>query len=137
MKHMRLLGAILFVSVSLSGCKYYGSAVPPEYPVSMDDALDVATDRNTTSGGIQRPIVRKLTRPEIDQPTYVPEKELAVVAPPKTLLVWSYPHVTDDNTRVFGNWATIFINDRYEWIPPTNEVPAEEMTFGGGYGASR
>ena len=137
MKQIRIVGAILLVSVSISGCKYYGSAVPPEYPVSMDDALDVATDRNTTMGGIQRPIVRNLTRPAIDQPTYVPEKELAVVAPPKTLLVWSYPHVTEDNTRVFGNWATIFINDRYEWIPPSNEVAAEEMTFGGGYGASR
>ncbi len=137
MKQIRIFGTILLVSITLSGCKYYGSAVPPEYPVSMDDALDVATDRNTVSGGIQRPVVRKLTRPQIDQPTYVPEKELAVVAPPKTLLVWSYPHVTDDNTRVFGNWSTIFINDRYEWIPPSNEVAAEEMTFGGGYGASR
>ena len=33
--------------------------------------------------------------------------------------------------------AEMVINDRYEWIPPSNEVAAEEMTFGGGYGASR
>lgn len=125
------------LSLGVSGCKYYGSAVPPEYPVSMDDALDVASDRNTASGGIQRPIVRKLARPDMERPSYVPEKELAVVAPPKTLLVWTYPHVTDDNTRVFGNWSTIFLTDRYEWVRPNNEVAAEDMTFGGGYGSAR
>lgn len=131
----KLLLSVGFVLL-LSGCKYYGSALPPEYPVSMNDALVVANDKSTVAGATQQPIVKQITRPRIERPSYVPEKELAVVAPPKTLLVWTYPHVTDDNTRVFGNWSTIFLTDRYEWLPPSNEVPADDMIHmaPGGFG---
>ena len=119
--------ALLFTLLLLAGCKYYGSALPPEYPLSMDDSLAVARDQTTGEGATQRPIIRKVTRPQIERPAYIPEKELAVVAPPKTLLVWTYPHVTPDNTRVFGNWATIFLTDRYEWVKPSNELPADNF----------
>lgn len=115
--------AVLFVT----GCKYYGSALPPEYPMSMDDSLSIARDTTTGQDGMQRPIIRQVSKPRIERPAYIPEKELAVVAPPKTLLVWTYPHVTEDNTRVFGNWATIFLTDRYEWVRPANEVAADEF----------
>jgi hypothetical protein len=93
----------------------------------MDNALHVATDRASGSGGQERNFIKKTMRPRIERPSYVPEKELAVVASPQTLLVWTYPHVTDDNIRVFGNWSTIFITDRYEWIKPVNEVAEEDM----------
>ena len=121
-----LVTAIL-VATTLTGCKYYGSALPPEYPVSMDDALTVANDNTSGTMGTQRPVVRRAARPRVEQPTYIPEKELAVVTPPKTMLVWTYPHITDDNKRVFGSWSTIFLNDRYEWVPPANALPADEM----------
>lgn len=114
---------MLLVPFALIGCKYYGSALPPEYPLSMDDALSVANDTTGAQGASQRPVVRNVTRPRVERPSYLPEKELAVVAPPQTLLVWTYPHVTDDNTRVFGNWSTIFLNDRYEWARPANQMP--------------
>ena len=114
---------LLAAPAMLGGCKYYGSALPPEYPMSMDGALAVANDQTAAPGGLQRPVIRQTTRPALDRPSYVPEKELAVVAPPRTLLVWTYPHVTSDNTRVFGNWSTIFLTDRYEWLAPANEVP--------------
>lgn len=112
----------LSMLVALSGCKYYGSALPPEYPMSMDDASSVANDMGAGTGGVQRSVIKQTVRPRIERPSYLPEKELAIVAPPKTLLVWTYPHVTDDNTRVFGNWSTIFLTDRYEWVRPGNEV---------------
>ena len=115
--------AVALGAVVLSGCKFYGGALPPENPVSMDDALKQATNRSPIigPGGQALP---SLPRPHLDRPSYLPEKELAVVAPPKTLLVWNFPHVTDDNTRVFGNWSTIFLTDRYEWVLPQNEQPA-------------
>lgn len=124
---------LLMATVTLSGCKYYGSAVPPEYPMSMDNALTVARDKQTGSGGLQREIVKLQPRPELNRPAYIPEKEMAVVAPPKTLLVWTYPHVTDDNTRVFGNWSTIFLTDRYEWVLPANEKAFDGEIIGEGY----
>lgn len=111
------------VAITLTGCKFYGSALPPEYPLSMDDAAAVANDNTGIAGGSQRAVIPVPTRPQMDRPSYIPEKELAVVAPPKTLLVWTYPHVTEDNTRVFGNWSTIFLTDRYQWVLPTNEIP--------------
>lgn len=123
MKPTRILALGLLASGALlGGCKYYGSALPPEYPLSMDDAANVATDMGAGPGGAQRPIIKQGTRPRVERPSYLPEKELAIVSPPQTLLVWTYPHVTDDNTRVFGNWSTIFLNDRYEWVHPSNEV---------------
>lgn len=130
---MKKILLVVLMPMLLVGCKYYGSAVPPEYPLSMDNALTVARDKQMGSGMMDREIVRKQPRPEINRPAYIPEKEMAVVAPPKTLLVWTYPHVTEDNTRVFGNWATIFLTDRYEWVLPTNEVPFDENQVGGGY----
>ncbi len=122
MKKIALIALLL-----TSGCKYYGSALPPEFPLSMDDSLAVANDATTGDGATQRPIIRQVSQPRIERPAYIPEKELAVVAPPQTLLVWTYPHVTDENTRVFGNWATIFLNDRYQWVRPANEVAADEF----------
>lgn len=120
--------SLLAFATLLVGCKYYGSALPPEYPLSMDDSLSVARDVTAGEDGVQRPIIRQVAKPQIERPAYIPEKELAVVAPPQTLLVWTYPHVTEDNTRVFGNWATIFLNDRYEWVRPANEVAADQFT---------
>ena len=116
-------GVLLIVAVALTGCKYYGGALPPENPVSMDEALNRTSNRAPIMGPGGEPLPA-LPRPSVDRPSYLPEKELAVVAPPKTLLVWSYPHVTDNNTRVFGNWSTIFLTDRYEWVLPDNELPA-------------
>lgn len=131
---MRFFILSLVLVVGFSGCKYYGSALPPEYPMSLDNSLAIAQDRSSGSGGVARDVVAKPYRPEIKQPAYVPEKELAVVAPPKTLLVWTYPHITDDNTRVFGGWSTIFLTDRYEWLPPANEQSLDSEEIGGGYG---
>jgi len=134
MKTYRLPVALLGVVAVLGGCKYYGSALPPEYPMSMEDALTSANDQRATAGGSQRPVVRNPTRPRVERPSYLPEKELALVSPPKTLLVWTYPHVTDDNTRVFGNWSTIFLTDRYEWARPSNELPTNEDDAGANAG---
>lgn len=129
---------IMFLMLmALTGCKYYGSALPPDYPLSMDVSYDVAKDKSLGSGGVERQLIRHKVRPEMNRPSYIPEKELAVVAPPKTLLVWTYPHVTKDNTRVFGNWATIFLTDRYEWVLPANDRSIDEDAFGVGYGASQ
>ncbi len=123
---MKYIALMMIAATTLAGCKYYGSALPPEYPMSMDDSLAVARDQAAAgSMGTQRPMVRIQQRPRIEQPAYIPEKELAVVAPPKTLLVWTYPHVTANNTRVFGNWSTIFLTERYEWVRPANEQPLE------------
>lgn len=128
----RLILRTVFIAglATLAGCKYYGSALPPEYPMSMGNALAIANDQRGVAGGGQRPVVRQATRPRVERPSYLPEKELALVTPPKTLLVWTYPHVTDDNTRVFGNWSTIFLTDRYEWTRPSNELPANEDDAG-------
>ena len=128
---MKNLALLLLVVTTLAGCKFYGSALPPEYPLSMDDSLSIARDNNSAAGGMQRPVIRHATRPRIDRPSYLPEKELAVVEPPKTLLLWTYPYIADDNTRMFGNWSTIFLTDRYEWVPPANAVPAQELTING------
>jgi len=128
--------ALLFV-LALTGCKYYGSALPPDYPLSMDVSLDVARDKSLGAGGVERQLIRHKARPGLNRPSYIPEKELAVVAPPKTLLVWTYPHVTKDNTRAFGNWSTIFLTDRYEWVLPANDRAIEDNVFGVGYGTSQ
>ena len=128
---------MLLMLLALSGCKYYGSALPPDYPLSMDVSYDVARDKSTGGGGVERQLIRHKMRPELNRPSYIPEKELAVVAPPKTLLVWTYPHVTKDNTRVFGNWATIFLTDRYEWVLPANDRSLDEDAFGVGYGTAQ
>ena len=128
---MSKYAALMLTGVlALAGCKYYGSALPPEYPLSMDDALAVANDNTSAAGATQRAVVRKVTRPRVERPSYLPEKELAIVSPPQTLLVWTYPHVTDDNTRVFGNWSTIFLSDRYQWARPANELPDNEDDAG-------
>jgi len=137
MKITNLVLAASLTVVSLTGCKYYGSALPPDYPMSMDNALEIARDTQTGSGGLQRQIIRKMHRPNIQRPSYIPEKELAVVAPPRTLLVWTYPHVRDDNTRIFGSWSTIFLKDRYEWVLPVNEQEMDGETTGGSYGVLR
>ncbi len=118
----KITHGLIMVSIALTGCKYYGSALPPEYPMSMDDASAAANDLNASTGGMQRPVIKQSTRPRIERPSYLPEKELAIVSPPQTLLVWTYPYVTDDNTRQFGNWATLFLQDRYEWVRPSNQV---------------
>jgi hypothetical protein len=110
----------LVLPLLVAGCKYYGSALPSEYPMSMDNALAITSGGGT--GGAKQPVVRQATRPRIERPSYLPEKELALVTPPKTLLLWTFPHITDDNTRVFGSWSTIFLNDRYEWARPANEL---------------
>jgi len=122
MRNTFFLVTLLLGTASLAGCKYYGGAVPPENPISMDEALARTNNRSVVMDSTGQPI-KTAPRPSIERPSYLPEKELAVVAPPKTLLVWSYPHVTDDNTRVFGNWSTIFLTDRYQWVKPANEQP--------------
>lgn len=124
------LALVLLLALPAAGCRYYGSAVPPEYPVSMDTALSSANDMRGGSSG-QRPVIRQATRPRVDRPSYLPEKELAIVSPPQTLLLWTYPHITEDNTRVFGSWSTIFLTDRYEWARPANELPSGEDDAGG------
>lgn len=119
---IRSLLVIVLALGALGGCKFYGGALPPENPVSMDAALRNSANRTQfmTADG---KVVEQQPRPAIHRPSYVPEKELAVVAPPRTLLVWTYPHITDSNTRVFGGWSTIFLQERYEWVPPINELP--------------
>lgn len=124
-----LLTAMAAASL-LAGCKYYGSALPPEYPMSMQNAATIAADETAGAGGMQRPIIRKVTRPRVERPSYLPEKELAIVNPPQTLLVWTYPYIADDNTRYFGNWSTIFLTDRYQWVRPSNELPENQDDAG-------
>ncbi|MBI1308515.1 MAG: hypothetical protein GC129_01475 [Proteobacteria bacterium] len=126
-----LAKGLVFSAVLLAGCRYYGSAVPPDYPLSMDSALSTAQNMRGGSGGMQNPVIRQSTRPKVDRPSYLPEKELALVSPPQTLLLWTYPHITDDNTRVFGNWSTIFLTDRYQWARPANELPLGQDDAGG------
>lgn len=127
---MKYLLPLVAVPTLLVGCKYYGSALPPEYPMSMENALRIASDQRAAAGGARTPVIRQSTRPRVERPSYLPEKELALVKPPKTLLVWTYPHITDDNTREFGNWSTIFLTDRYEWTRPANELPLNEDDAG-------
>jgi hypothetical protein len=98
--------------------------------MSMENAAAIANDNTSGQGGVQRPLIRQSTRPRVERPSYLPEKELAIVSPPKTLLVWTYPHITDDNTRVFGNWSTIFLTDRYEWVRPSNEMGLDDDNGG-------
>jgi len=129
MRPLALLTCALLLSSTLVGCRYYGSAVPPENPISMGDALGAASNSRIGAGG-QRGVVRVPTRPKVERPSYLPEKELALVAPPQTLLVWSYPYVTDDNTRMFGNWSTIFLTDRYEWAKPATQLPQNASDAG-------
>lgn len=124
------LTCLLAATIVFSGCRYYGSAVPPENPMSMETALSAATNQGS-SGARNKPVIRQSTRPRVERPSYLPEKELALVSPPKTLLLWTYPHITDDNTRVFGSWSTIFLTDRYEWARPANELPMNEDDAGG------
>lgn len=120
---------VLALSMGLAGCKYYGSALPPDYPMSMGTALNVAGNGMGGTGGAKQSVIRQETRPQVKRPSYLPEKELALVTPPKTLLVWTYPHITDDNTRVFGSWSTIFLSDRYQWLRPENELaPGQDDT---------
>lgn len=128
---LKLICITLLAATALTGCKYYGSALPPEYPMSMDDAFSVARDKTTGTAGAQRQIIQRSMRPRVEQPAYIPEKEMALVAPPRTLLVWTYPHVTDDNTRVFGSWSTVFLRERYEWVKPANEVTEDDMVPSG------
>ncbi len=123
MRRVSGLAMVGVVALVATGCRYYGSAVPPEYPMSMESALQSANNARGGTGGVQRGVVRVPTRPAVERPSYLPEKELALVSPPQTLLVWTYPHITDDNTREFGNWSTIFLTDRYEWARPSNELP--------------
>lgn len=115
-----MLGLLLVVS----SCKYYGGTLPPENPISMDAALDKARNRTYAVDDAGNPI-KQQPRPSFERPSYIPEKELALVAPPKALLVWTYDHITDDNTRVFGSWETIFLTEKYEWLKPANQLPAK------------
>ncbi len=110
-----------------------GGVLSFDEKVSMDDALDYAQTKGRSYKGATigaAPVVR----PAVERPSYVPEKEMALVTPPKTMLVWTFPHVTDDNVRQFGHWKTIFLNDRYEWVKPTHELSSEESRTGGMYG---
>jgi hypothetical protein len=118
MKKLLMLALLLAVS----SCKYYGGTLPPENPISMDGALDKARNRTYAVTPDGQPIPAQ-PRPSFERPSYIPEKELALVAPPKALLVWTYDHVTDDNTRVFGSWETIFLTEKYEWLRPSNQLP--------------
>tara|TARA_Y100001960_G_scaffold206407_1_gene215452 strand:- start:1504 stop:1872 length:369 start_codon:yes stop_codon:yes gene_type:complete len=118
MKKILILAVML-----LTSCKYYGGTLPPENPISMDRALDKATNRTYAIDQMGNPIPAS-PRPSIERPSYIPEKELALVAPPKALLVWTYDHIADDNTRKFGRWETIFLTDKYEWLKPANQLPA-------------
>lgn len=125
--HLKKLLPLVVLTLCLAGCKYYGGALPPEHPISMDNALRQTNNYGGQVDAKGNPIPPP-PRPALNRPSYLPEKELAVVAPPKTLLVWTYAHVTDDNTRVFGSWSTIFLTDRYQWVLPANE----QSTMGGG-----
>lgn len=120
MIHRISILALLATTLLASGCRYVGSAMPAENPISMDQALATASGQGGSNG---RSAIRHPTRPQVQRPSYLPEKELALVSPPKTLLMWTYPHITDDNTRVFGSWSTIFLTDKYEWARPANELP--------------
>lgn len=114
---------VLALLMAVSSCKYYGGTLPPENPISMDRALDKARNR-TYAVDANGQAVKPQPRPSIERPSYIPEKELALVAPPKALLVWTYDHITDQNTRVFGSWQTIFLTEKYEWLKPANQLPA-------------
>jgi len=119
MKKVLMLAMLLVVT----SCKYYGGTLPPENPISMEGALDKARNRTYAVNPDGSPIPAR-PRPVLERPSYIPEKELALVAPPKSLLVWTYEHVTDDNSRVFGSWETIFLTEKYEWLKPANQLPA-------------
>lgn len=119
MRKILLISAVL----ALASCKYYGGTLPPENPISMDRALDKARNR-TYAVDENGQALKAQPRPQINRPSYIPEKELALVAPPKALLVWNYEHINDDNTRVFGFWETIFLTDKYQWLKPANQLPS-------------
>lgn len=119
MKKIVMLALLLVVS----SCKYYGGTLPPENPISMDGALDKASNK-TYAVGMDGQTIQQSPRPSMERPSYIPEKELALVAPPKALLVWTYDHITDDNTREFGSWETIFLTEKYQWLKPANQLPA-------------
>ncbi len=137
-----LLSAVLAIAIGVSACSQTrkGGALPFEEKVSMDDALDFAQANGSSGSMSNSPIqgIRGLAagavRPAVERPSYVPEKEMALVTPPKTILVWTFPHVTEDNVRQFGSWSTIFLNDRYEWVKPTNELSIDQTRSGGMYG---
>ena len=116
---------ILLLSLTLmfASCKYYGGVLPPENPISMDKALNKARNRTYAVNERGEP-VQQAPRPGIERPSYMPEVELALVAPPKALLVWTYDHITDNNTREFGSWETIFLTEKYQWLKPINQLPA-------------
>lgn len=118
----KLLMVALLLTVT--SCKYYGGTLPPENPISMDGALDKARNRTYAVNPDGSPI-KAQPRPSMERPSYIPEKELALVAPPKALLVWTYDHIDENNSRKFGGWETIFLTDKYEWLRPANQLPAE------------
>lgn len=119
MKKILMLALLL----TATSCKYYGGTLPPENPISMENALDKAKNRTYAMDSDGRPVAQQ-PRPRMERPSYIPEKELALVAPPKALLVWTYDHITEDNVRQFGSWETIFLTDKYEWLKPANQLPA-------------
>lgn len=111
-----------------------GGVLPFKDKVSMDDSLKYAQTKGRVYRGMDGKASPVVVRPAVERPSYVPEKEMALVTPPKTMLVWTFPHVTDDNVRQFGHWKTIFLNDRYEWVKPTHELSLDESRTGGMYG---
>ncbi|MCP4356195.1 MAG: hypothetical protein GY793_11340 [Proteobacteria bacterium] len=117
---------ILLISLTLmmvTSCKYYGGTLPPENPVSMDRALDKARNR-TYAVDSRGQVIKQSPRPGVERPKYTPEVELALVAPPKALLVWTFDHITENNSREFGSWETIFLTEKYQWLKPINQLPA-------------
>lgn len=114
---------VLALLLSVTSCKYYGGTLPPENPISMDGALSKAKNRTYATNPDGTP-VQMSPRPSMERPSYIPEKELALVAPPKALLVWTYDHIGEDNSRKFGGWETIFLTEKYEWLKPANQLPA-------------
>lgn len=115
---------LLALLVMASSCKYYGGTLPPENPISMDGALDKARNRTYAVDAQGNPIQAQ-PRPGFERPSYIPEREMALVAPPKALLVWTFDHITDENTRVFGSWETIFLTEKYQWLKPANQLSAK------------
>lgn len=120
---MKKLLILTLLVLSVSSCKYYGGTLPPENPISMDGALSKARNRAYAVDAQGRPI-KASPRPSFERPSYMPEVELALVAPPKALLVWTYDHITENNSREFGSWETIFLTDKYQWLKPINQLPA-------------